>query len=166
MNQIAARYPDKYKAMYLDAASRFRLPFWDPVMPRYRDDSNATDSAKQEVTWFWGVPVIFKTKEVYVKYPEKPDELKPMPNPMYQFTFPEATAYDTAKRRAVDFKNVTSQGWQIKWDDQRQGWMKVPGSFDPKCPSLLHTARAPTMAQKGDSDYTFFERNLQAQTRT
>ncbi|KAF2116017.1 common central domain of tyrosinase-domain-containing protein [Lophiotrema nucula] len=63
---------------YSDAAQKT-----DPIMPRNKRDPNgAFDTV-------FGLPVIYQQKQVFVRTPKKPNELTPMANPLYEFTFPK-----------------------------------------------------------------------------
>lgn len=87
MVEQAKAYPDeKQRKTYLDAAARFRFPYWDLIMPR-KEETNS------DPTTIWGCPEIFKAKDVYVKLPgDDPakDEkgFSKRKNPLAFFTFP------------------------------------------------------------------------------
>jgi len=76
------------RRVYLDAASRFRLPYWDLIMPRNgpgRIDLN-------DPTTIWGCPKILKQEHIWVKYPNNNPDInkgfKQILNPLYSFYFP------------------------------------------------------------------------------
>ena len=71
------------KAKYLDAAARFRLPYWDPIMPRNKV------AAGKDVTTMWGLPQLFNATTVFLKTPSSPKKFVPKDNPMYSFAFPQ-----------------------------------------------------------------------------
>jgi len=60
---------------------RFRLPFWDPFLPRQKV-ANAE-------TYQYGIPIIFTLPQIQVRRPENPSTLVPMDNPLYKFSFPQ-----------------------------------------------------------------------------
>jgi len=96
MVRVANEYStDAEKAMYRAAAARFRLPFWDIVMPRNKQDG--------PVDTVWGVPAILAKKDVYVKLPEPTKNAKDgfdtIPNPLYSFTFPTTEERKDAKSK-------------------------------------------------------------------
>ena len=89
MVRQANDYSDKeQRQTYLDAAARFRFPYWDLIMPR-KDETNS------DPTTVWGCPDIFRAEDVYVKLP-KGDSAKDekgfskIRNPLACFTFPNA----------------------------------------------------------------------------
>jgi tyrosinase len=111
------------KSAYVDAAAKFRLPYWDYHRPR---DYNAhfpgvfrksTGEFRQGSTYFpydFCVPQILTLDKVKVKmYPD--DELKEIDNPLSRFSFPNGSLSDN-------------------------DW-KIAGYNDPKNPLRLSTAR-------------------------
>lgn len=98
MAQIADQYPvEQERKVYQAAVARFRLPFWDLIMPRNKYVENKRVSA------VWGTPAILAAKNVYVKFP------KPTPkadrgfdiiaNPLYTFTLPTPDERMTANKK-------------------------------------------------------------------
>lgn len=86
MHEIAQKYDDaQQKQTYQNAAARFRLPYWDPFVPRNRIDRN--NEAKDVDQEIWGLPKILIAEAVYVKYPNK-KALKAIDNPLRAFVFP------------------------------------------------------------------------------
>ncbi|KAL9612930.1 MAG: hypothetical protein Q9167_002513 [Letrouitia subvulpina] len=91
MYRIAKMYPENAdkecsRTYYLTAAKSFRLPYWDPWMPRY--SSNGSEgSTNGGGTWF-GLPAILKAQEVFVRRPEKPNDLVEIDNPLYHYKVP------------------------------------------------------------------------------
>lgn len=88
MREIAQRYDEADdKQIYLNAAERFRMPYWDPFVPRNRvnrdSDANAVD---EEI---WGLPKILIAEAVYIKYPKK-KVLRAIANPLRAFIFPDS----------------------------------------------------------------------------
>lgn len=83
MRYVANRHTDaKEKRMYQDAARRFRLPFWDPYLPRNRVAQSNPVSEN-----IWGLPQILAADKVYVRYPGKKD-MDPIDNPLYLYKLP------------------------------------------------------------------------------
>ena len=135
MVAIAGEYKDpKQQELYLDSASRFRLPYWAICMPRNKDDSQATDKVKRDGSWRFGFPKIFKTEKVYVRTPEKPDELKPMDNPFYKLTFPEPEDYTgpVEDRLQINWYNA-GFGQFRRWDDTKRRWIYLHASHTIRC---------------------------------
>ena len=104
MQEIAKNYIDpEDKKLYLSAAERFRLPYWDPFVPRnrvYRDsEAKAVD---QEI---WGLPKILTAEAVYVKYPKK-KVLKAIPNPLRAFVFPDEETLKKKGRKAFPWSDA------------------------------------------------------------
>jgi hypothetical protein len=96
MVRVAKLYPtDAEKRIYGAAAARFRLPFWDIVMPRNKQ-SGAIDTV-------WGTPAILAKKVVYVKLPKPTGNSEggfdTIPNPLYSFNFPADTDREEAGRK-------------------------------------------------------------------
>ena len=60
---------------------RFRVPYWDPLLPRQK--------LLDFDTYVYGIPIIFTVPQILVRRPESPDTLKPMENPLYRFNFPK-----------------------------------------------------------------------------
>ena len=90
----ADKYDAANKAKYRAAAERFRLPYFDPIMPRYKwDGKNLQD--------VWGVPEILRTENVWVRTFDKPEELTTMPNPLYSFVFPTSDEYQKSGRKRL-----------------------------------------------------------------
>ena len=84
MVALANKFTGAEQGRYLDAAARFRLPYWDPVMPRREYDPRSSIRNN-----FWAAPQIFTQERVYVRTAEKPSELVPIDNPLSFFTFPK-----------------------------------------------------------------------------
>ena len=103
MREVAGFYEDdEQRQRYLNAAARFRLPFWDPLMPR-----NKLDKTKKLETMF-GIPEILRVKEVFVKHWDKDGPAK-IDNPLEKFSFPNETTLK-AKGRIT----WTKDDW-MKW---------------------------------------------------
>lgn len=93
MVKQANRYKNpKDQSRYLDAAAKFRLPYWDPLMPR----NLQADGARFDTVW--GLPELLKRPQVFLRHPDQPEVLKPFDNPMYKFVFPKNWDPDPARR--------------------------------------------------------------------
>ena len=105
MRDIAERYDEAdNKQIYLNAAERFRMPYWDPFVPRNRV---SRDSAAKEVdVEIWGLPKILMTEAVYVKYPKK-NILRAIANPLRAFIFPDS---EILKQKGRE---------NLEWDDAK-----------------------------------------------
>ena len=90
--------PGPERTLYQSAAQRFKLPFWDPLLPRNRVESTGTFNDK-----ILGVPAILAAKQVWVKRPGAQD-LKPIDNPLYSYTF-QWEALQEKGRKPVHFGN-------------------------------------------------------------
>ncbi|KAF5633744.1 tyrosinase precursor (monophenol monooxygenase) [Fusarium sp. NRRL 25303] len=83
--------PEEQKKKYLAAAQQFRLPYWDYYRPRDKTKTTfpGVTNPKDGTTtapFDWGAPQIFTMPQVMVR--RLPDnELIPMPNPFFQYTF-------------------------------------------------------------------------------
>ena len=159
MIKEANEYHGDYKKTYLDAASRFKLPYWDISMPRNSDDSKATPKAKQRDAWRWGLPEILKRPKVYVRTYDAPEELQERDNPLYSFSFP----------KKLEFKDVKNRP-QIPWEstflwnelDRKDNGLKFAHSASD------HSIRAPalnTTKSEVDTDDAYLEEKVQLQTR-
>lgn len=106
VNTIAGLFTNEpEKTLYKAAADRFRMPYWDPVMPRNKPSASAVGSKKVDES-IWGLPKILGAERVYVIKPgsQQPVEVD---NPLYSFTFPsEATLKDKGRQ-------------PIKWQDHK-----------------------------------------------
>ena len=101
MKEIAKTYTETVdQNTYLDAAARFRLPYWDMIMPR-QDPTDENDA-----TTMWACPRILKQKYVYVKYPQTPNEFTELLNPLASFTFPDPDDYTKPKRKPLNQRSA------------------------------------------------------------
>ena len=92
MVKIAKQYKNPVdRKAYEDAAARWRLPYWDLIMPR--NDLKEGDLPNA----IWGIPQILKAHQVYVKTPEKPDEFTKIDNPLYSYKFPSEEEREEAE---------------------------------------------------------------------
>ena len=92
MREVANEYKDvQDKTRYQFVAERFRLPFWDPYMPRNEK------TVGQGIENVFGVPKILQTEEVFVHHYNKDFGLK-MRNPLYRFDFPSISTLKSKDR--------------------------------------------------------------------
>ncbi len=90
------------KVRYRNAAIRFRLPFWDPFMPRNTPQPG-------DKTTIWGLPKILSQAEVWVRRPgspSSPSELETIANPLAYFTFPSDDDYDASRRKKIEWETA------------------------------------------------------------
>ena len=100
MVKQANAYPNEdERNIYLDAAARFRLPYWDIVMPRNEKQTRPPPGKdKIDPTAIWGCPEILKAENVFVKLPngdpnKSKDGFWTIKNPLAFFAFPEKEEY-------------------------------------------------------------------------
>ena len=99
VNEIAKQYTSEpEKTRYQQAASRFRIPFWDPLLPRNRVSRTSTLDEG-----IWGVPEILAAERVWVKYPGVQD-LKDIDNPLYAYKFQWDTLVKNGRERISDWR--------------------------------------------------------------
>lgn len=101
MQDIAGQYSvQEEKIVYQNAVDKFRLPYWDPFLPRNKLEK-LTDP-KENV---WGIPDILAVKNVWVKRPNPygAAEIESTPNPLYQFTFPSQDVIEKKQRKSIKF---------------------------------------------------------------
>ena len=113
MVKVADLYTDTERQdTYHKAAARFRLPYWDPIMPR-----NERDGDPDTV---FGIPVIFQQKEVFVRTPSDPENLRPMPNPFYDFAFPSESEWRAhPKRPKINFGTAYNKQRTVRTPDAK-----------------------------------------------
>ncbi|KAI8958938.1 Di-copper centre-containing protein [Daldinia sp. FL1419] len=93
-NEVITMLPESDRKVWQDAASTFRLPYWDWAEKKKRGDSVVYD-----------VPVIVKSPEIEVLDLKDGITVVRVGNPMYKFTMPEGVAMGT-----YGVKDVDSQG--------------------------------------------------------
>ena len=103
MVEIAGQFPAEYKHKYEEAAARFRLPYWDPIMPRTTRDEDGLPNT------VWGIPEILKAEKVYVRLPSEPKKFTKVENPLYSFKFPSEDEY--VKKRTIQRKHLKMPGY-------------------------------------------------------
>jgi hypothetical protein len=100
MVKQADLYSGAEKDAYRKAAARFRLPYWDIVMPRNKYTGGRSDTV-------WGCPAILKVERVTVRLPKPTANAKDgwdsIRNPLYSFVFPKPEEYQKSKRVQVPF---------------------------------------------------------------
>lgn len=158
MAAVAAKYTDaKWKQIYADALGRFRLPYWDPCMPR----NKVSGTTVKNKTERWGFPVILKREKVHVRLPESPNKLHDIDNPLLLFNFPKTSEYD----------NVTAPRPTINWRDANLGWREIAPNqwnYDERRFRADLTTRAPRASReetRGISNYDDLEINIQRQAQ-
>lgn len=93
------------KKTYLAAAARFRLPYWDIIMPR-NEQAVPPSGQQPDPKTIWGCPDIFKKAKVFVKLP-KPDPqtvkngFSEIDNPLGSFNYPTTKEYSANPDRKV-----------------------------------------------------------------
>ena len=89
------------KAEHLKAAQLFRLPYWDPWMPR-----NVADASRN---WdgLFGVPAILRAQEVFVRRPGSYKSLTRIDNPLYRYKVPKPA--ETDKKAQVPWDKLPAQ---------------------------------------------------------
>ncbi|KAI9789436.1 MAG: hypothetical protein M1835_001679 [Candelina submexicana] len=97
MAAIANEYPQETRAKYQSAADRFRLPFWDPLLPR-----NSVPQSTAVDPTIWGLPKILGAKFVWVQRP-KGSKLEHIPNPLYSFNIPSDEVLKKKGRIPIDW---------------------------------------------------------------
>ena len=103
INQANKFQDQTEKQKYLDAAAKFRLPYWDMFMPRNKQQGN-------DMTTIFGLPQLLKAENVFLKEPGAPKEFVSRPNPMYKFVFPTSDEWKKPRktsRRQMNFNTNT-----------------------------------------------------------
>lgn len=149
VQEIAAQYTNEpEKSLYQKAASRFRVPFWDPFLPRNKVPK--TDRPNEKI---WGFPKILTTKDVWVKRP-KGVKLDTMNNPLYAFNFPNKILKDKA-RISVDWdKTAVVSYMSANSSGSKADLLQPPQGKD-------YTVRAPST--DGETDISRLELGLRRQ---
>ena len=112
MSEIAGRWTkEPAKTTYKNAAERFRLPYWDPLKPRYRVKGIPTRNGDVLNEQIWGAPAILTKPKVFVKRWDK-DGPQEIDNPLFRFEW---------KNDAIEAKGRTSmKGVSNLHDDIRE----------------------------------------------
>jgi hypothetical protein len=101
VQEIAKRFTkEPEKSIYQNAADRFRLPFWDPLLPR-----NKVSTAEFSQDMF-GMPKILGAKTVHVKIPKEDGSVvtnDAYKNPLYSFIFPETEILQEKGRQPISW---------------------------------------------------------------
>lgn len=105
MRAIAARYTDEDPILYHSAATRFRLLFWDPFLPRNHVDKEGP-LYKGAYKDLWGLPRILGAETVWVRRPEG-TKLEEMPNRLYRFKFPKKEIISAKGRKPFGFSRIS-----------------------------------------------------------
>ncbi|KAH8657404.1 common central domain of tyrosinase-domain-containing protein [Tricladium varicosporioides] len=130
---ISDKFAPTQRAVYQKAATRFRVPFWDPILPRNKVANTGRFDEK-----IWSIPKICAAKQVWVKRPSSPNKLEQIPNPLYAYKF---------QNDAPNKKGRIPIAYNPKW------------KMSPKCRD--HTIRAP--GPDGENDDAFLNFSLQRQ---
>ena len=106
MVKQANLYEGNDKTVYLDAAARFRLPYWDLIMPRNKLSKPAPEKESDPAS-IWGCPEILKARKVFVKLPKgDPAKVKggfwEIDNPLAYFTFPDGEEFTNYTKQNKD----------------------------------------------------------------
>ncbi|KAH6671189.1 hypothetical protein B0J14DRAFT_670158 [Halenospora varia] len=133
MHDIADKFPPAQRAVYQKAATRFRVPYWDPVLPRNKVANTGRFDEK-----IWSIPKICAAKKVWVKRPGSPNKLEQITNPLYAYKF---------DNDALNKKGRIPIAYNPDW------------KMSPKCRD--HTIRAP--GPDGENDDAFLDLSLQRQ---
>jgi len=141
MVAVAERFSDKEgKAEYRKALKRFRLPYWDPVLPR--KDTNKTLRVELErVRSVFGMPQILSVPHVWVVKPGKGKVA--ISNPLHHYNFPSSDQYKRAGR-------------EIPWKDDEVANLPRRGRE--------RTLRTPDAA--GESNDLYLNRKIRAQAQS
>ena len=125
MHEIAGRYSEVDKPKYQIAAGRFRLPFWDPVMPRSKMDKTKqakTEKEKMEqIKSVFGIPDILSRSEVYVVH-WNANGPKTIPNPLQSFVFPGDRVLGDKNRQIWTRGDGKEDDWKY-WDKDDRRWV-------------------------------------------
>ena len=126
MQDIAGQYSvQQEKTVYQNAVDKFRLPFWDPFLPR-----NGLKRSTDPIENIWGIPQILAVKNVWVKRPNPHGaaKIKLIPNPLYQFTFPSQDTLQKKHRHPINFEDtdvvscrLSTLPWNTKLSNSVQG---------------------------------------------
>ena len=100
MYEIAGRFPENLQQRYFNAVQTFRLPYWDPWMPR--NEANHT----RNWAGLFGLPAILKAQEVFVRRPKRPDVLEGIENPLYRYKVPSNA--DLPKDAQIPWQSLKS----------------------------------------------------------
>jgi hypothetical protein len=102
MKSIADKYTDdEGKREYVAALDRFRLPYWDPPMPRNLGTGRAV----------FGMPKILQAETVHVMLPgEGKTEIA---NPLHSYEFPTPDDYKNANQRKTIWDDFTNDDGSV-----------------------------------------------------
>ncbi|MCJ1382861.1 hypothetical protein MMC17_005974 [Xylographa soralifera] len=125
MRDIALKYPEAggLRNNYIEAAKRFRLPYWDPLLLRF------LPSAGDVKPWHCGLPKVLSAGRVFVRTPTDPNMLTEINNPLYCYKFSPKYAYD----------NKPPFEWKSFWNIPKKRPIKLkvtPNQFTIRGPDL------------------------------
>lgn len=112
MYEIANQFTDpERKKKYVETVLRFRLPYWDPWMPR-----NVADPVRNWSGMF-AFPTILRAQEVFVKRPSKPNEFERIDNPLYRYKMPDQGLLGADAKIHFDKDGIIKRGIVSRNDD-------------------------------------------------
>ena len=90
MCDLAETFPDANKQTYLDAAMKFRLPYWDYYRPRGKKAKfpGVVNNGTTTATYDFSVPEVCTVPQIMLKTPAA-NKLVVQNNPLYLFNFPQ-----------------------------------------------------------------------------
>ncbi|KAI9845231.1 MAG: hypothetical protein M1837_004986 [Sclerophora amabilis] len=138
MMSIAGKYGEDEKQKYETAAAQFRLPYWDPIMPR-----NPTKKSGKLDEKIFGVPKILSQKRVFVNHWDK-SKPKDIENPLQQFSFPK--------------EDVLREKGRTTWTEKDWRGRVVANGRD-------HTLRTPGIDGETNYDGDYVHKNNEEQRR-
>jgi tyrosinase len=147
VNQALKYTDESTKTKYLEACDRFRLPYWDPCLPRQLGEDHSNDlSSSSTLPYEFGIPKIVSKPKVFVKKQESSSELSEVDNPLYQYKFPENFRYP----------NNTDLFWQHPSKNALIEDSSLEGTY--------HTVRAPDENGLQDDKYinTYMHHHIQS----
>lgn len=112
VQEIAKRFTkEPERSMYQNAADRFRLPFWDPLLPRNNPPNDPLlPRSNVPITKFsedlFGIPKILAAPTVHVKIPQEDSSVvedHKFTNPLYSFKFPDVKLLKEKNRKPISW---------------------------------------------------------------
>jgi tyrosinase len=84
INEVIPQLPESMRKDWTDAASTFRLPYWDWAQKKYQKPKKKDEKGK----FIYDVPFITKKPRVQVIDLKDGVTVVEIPNPMFKFTMP------------------------------------------------------------------------------
>ncbi|KAJ5628581.1 hypothetical protein N7490_010809 [Penicillium lividum] len=138
---------DEGRLSYLSAADRFRLPYWDPTLPRNEGtDNNGTFSEE-----IWGFPLIFRQRKVWVKRPHGKMATQ-IHNPLFSFALPDADLLSANGRSVLEaYQHMPKDGLlgTIRCPDQH-GYPSLHTNDYPAAPKGAKEVSTDATIEKSD----------------